>query len=56
MALAPYLSHAPQALLARMILIENSSHLWNVDLFSLMEKRGYRKRLSNSMNSVYIFE
>jgi len=56
MALAPYLAQAPLALLARMILIENSNHLWSVDLFSLMESRGYRKALSNSMNSVYTLQ
>lgn len=54
MAMAPYLKHAPASLLARMILIENSAHLWDVDLFSLMEERGYTRLLSTAMNSVYV--
>ena len=52
-ALAPYLRDAPADLLARNIIIENSQELWSVDLHALMERRGYRLRFRNRMNSVY---
>ncbi len=54
LALGPYLEHAPEALLARTIVIENSQHLWSVDLFAQMEKRGYRRAYLSRMNSVFV--
>jgi FkbM family methyltransferase len=52
-ALAPYLSNAPDSRLARVIIIENSAELWSCDLFAMMEGRGYKLRFRNRMNSVY---
>lgn len=52
-ALAPYLENAPDALLARTIVIENSESLWNCDLFGMMERRGYALRFRTKMNSVF---
>lgn len=52
-ALAPYLNNAPESLLARVIIIENSPELWSYDLFALMEARGYKVKFRNRMNSVY---
>lgn len=54
LALCPYLKQAPEALLAHTIFIENSQHLWSVDLFEQMEKRGYRRVYASRMNSVFV--
>lgn len=53
MALAPYLDDAPDALLAKTIIIENSEALWGCDLFGKMERRGYTLRFRTKMNSVF---
>lgn len=53
MALMPYLKAAPRALLARLIIIENSQHLWKNDLFSQFEQVGYQRVFHNRSNSVY---
>lgn len=52
-ALAPYLESAPDGLLARSVIIENSQALWGRDLDALFRQRGYRLRFRNRMNSVY---
>jgi FkbM family methyltransferase len=39
--LAPFLRDAPQALLPRLILIEDTRGFWGVDLFALLAGRGY---------------
>lgn len=52
-ALAPYLRNAPQSLLATLVIIENSEHLWQEDVFALLKQRGYQRILRNRMNSVF---
>jgi FkbM family methyltransferase len=39
--LAPFLRDAPQALLPRLILIEDTRGFWGVDLFAQLAARGY---------------
>jgi len=39
--LAPFLRDAPQSLLPRLILIEDTRGFWGVDLFALLAGRGY---------------
>ena len=39
--LAPFLRDAPQSLLPRLILIEDTRGFWSVDLFALLAGRGY---------------
>ena len=39
--LAPFLREAPQSLLPRLILIEDTRGMWGVDLFALLAGRGY---------------
>jgi FkbM family methyltransferase len=41
LVLAPFLRDAPRSLLPRLILIEDTRGVWNVDLFALMAERGY---------------
>ncbi|MBC54862.1 MAG: hypothetical protein CMQ34_13625 [Gammaproteobacteria bacterium] len=53
-AMAPYLREAPDALLASMVIIENSPHLWREDIFALLKQRGYQRILQNRMNSVFV--
>lgn len=53
-AMAPYLREAPGALLARLVIIENSPHLWCEDIFALLKQRGYQRILQNRMNSVFL--
>lgn len=53
-AMAPYLREAPATLLAKLIIIENSPHLWREDIFALLKQRGYQRILQNRMNSVFL--
>ncbi len=53
-AMAPYLREAPDTLLAKLIIIENSPHLWDEDIFALLIQRGYQRILHNRMNSVFL--
>lgn len=53
-AMAPYLENAPDTLLARLVIIENSQHLWQQDVFALLKQRGYQRILHNRMNSVFV--
>lgn len=39
--LAPFLRDAPQSLLPRLILIEDTRGFWSIDLFALLAARGY---------------
>lgn len=39
--LTPFLRDAPQSLLPRLILIEDTRGFWNIDLFALLAGRGY---------------
>lgn len=52
-AMAPYLRTAPESLLAKLVIIENSQHLWQEDIFVLLKQRGYQRILRNRMNSVF---
>jgi FkbM family methyltransferase len=52
-AMAPYLAQAPDELLARLVIIENSQHLWQQDVFELLKQRGYQRILHNRMNSAF---
>lgn len=52
-AMAPYLESAPDDLLATLVIIENSQHLWQQDVFALLKQRGYQRILHNRMNSVF---
>lgn len=53
-AMGPYLRNAPDALLARLVIIENSPQLWQEDIFALLKQRGYQRILHNRMNSAFI--
>lgn len=55
-AMGPYLRHAPDALLARVVIIENSPELWQEDIFALLKQRGYQRILHNRMNSAFILQ
>jgi len=52
-AMAPYLKNARDDQLARLVIIENSQHLWKEDVFALLLQRGYQRILHNRMNSVF---
>lgn len=52
-AMAPYLREAPDHLLAGIVIIENSEHLWQIDVFALLKARGYERILCTRMNSVF---
>ncbi len=53
-AMAPYLRNAPDTLLAGMVIIENSPHLWSEDVFALLKQRGYQLKLQTRLNSVFM--
>jgi FkbM family methyltransferase len=48
--LAPFLRDAPQSLLPRLILIEDTRGFWGVDLFALLAARGYTEQERNRQN------
>lgn len=52
-ALSPFLEKAPESLLPKHILIENSEHQWKMDLFGLIQEKGYRLVFKNRLNSVF---
>ncbi|WP_024461267.1 FkbM family methyltransferase [Marinimicrobium sp. LS-A18] len=56
LALAPYLESAPDSLLAKHIFIENSQHIWSIDLFERLERRGYRRIFASRLNSIFALE
>ena len=51
-ALMPFLEKAPDSLLPGILLIENSAHLWERDVFGRAAERGYTKVFRNRMNTV----
>lgn len=53
LALAPYLDSASDESLPHCIVMENSQHLWKLDLVGLLKKRGYRAAITTRMNTVY---
>src|SRR6266550_1322330 len=48
--LAPFLRDAPQTLLPRLILIEDTRGMWSVDLFALLAARGYTEQERSRQN------
>jgi FkbM family methyltransferase len=48
--LAPFLHDAPASLLPRLILIEDTRGMWNVDLFALLAARGYTVQARSRQN------
>src|SRR4051794_7117631 len=48
--LAPFLRDAPQSLLPRLILIEDTRGMWGVDLFALLAARGYTEQERSRQN------
>src|SRR5215213_9646408 len=48
--LAPFLRDAPQSLLPRLILIEDTRGFWSIDLFALLSGRGYTVRERSRQN------
>lgn len=51
-ALAPFIGSADDSLLPGLIIIENSDHLWSVDLFGMLLEKGYRRIVKTRLNSV----
>jgi FkbM family methyltransferase len=48
--LAPFLRDAPQTLLPRLILIEDTRGFWSVDLFALLQSHGYTEQERSRQN------
>lgn len=53
-ALMPFFKQAPDSLLPRVLLVENSEHLWEQDLFGMIEKRGYKRLFQNRLNTLFL--
>lgn len=53
LALAPFLQTAPQALLPRLVLIEDRPQDWSVDLYALMRDRGYAIATRSRQNAIF---
>lgn len=53
MALMPYLERAPRSLLAHLVIVESSEHLWSRDLFGKFADLGYRRVFQDKSNSVF---
>ena len=53
LALVPFLESAADDQLPRLLIVENSEHLWTRDLVGALGARGYTVRLRTRMNSVY---
>jgi FkbM family methyltransferase len=53
LALAPFLARANDERLPRVLIVENSDHLWKSDLRAAITARGYRPLLRSRLNSVY---
>lgn len=52
-AMVPFLEGAPDALLPRVIVMENSQEQWTRDLPGALDRRGYTLAMRSRMNSVY---
>src|ERR1043165_3957632 len=48
--LAPFLREAPQSLLPRLLLIEDTRGFWKIDLFALLAARGYTEQERSRQN------
>jgi FkbM family methyltransferase len=53
LALAPFLREAPDALLPRLVLIEDRTDDWTVDLYALLRERGYAVSSRSKHNVVF---
>jgi FkbM family methyltransferase len=53
LVLVPFLSGAPQALLPRLIVIEDHSQSWPVDLYALFKTLGYREAARSRVNRLF---
>jgi FkbM family methyltransferase len=53
LALAPFLREAPDALLPRLVLIEDRPDDWTVDLYALLRERGYAVSSRSKHNVVF---
>jgi FkbM family methyltransferase len=53
LALAPFLRTAPPGLLPGLVLIEDRPGDWSVDLYALMQERGYTVTSRNRQNAVF---
>ncbi len=53
-ALLPFLDECSAPQLPDAIFIENSEHLWTMDLFSKIRSKGYSRKIHNRMNSVFV--
>lgn len=51
-ALVPFIKQAPDDLLPKLILIENSEDKWSQDLFGLLFEKGYERIIKTRLNSV----
>jgi Methyltransferase FkbM domain len=51
LALAPFLNTAPQMLLPRLVIIEDRQ--WPVDLYGMLERRGYVKHVDAGQNLIF---
>jgi FkbM family methyltransferase len=52
-ALVPFLQTAPPGLLPRLVLIEDRPQDWLIDIYALMQERGYRIAVRNRQNAVF---
>lgn len=52
-ALMPFLADAPEPLLPKLLIIENSENRWTSDVHGALKKRGYTESYRGKMNSVY---
>lgn len=55
LALTPFLNSAPDSLMPRLLIIENSESQWRTDLFQAIKSRGYTLVDRNKMNSMFRF-
>lgn len=53
MVLIPYLTEAPDGKLPTCLIVENSEHLWQLDLVGELNRRGYKVQMRSRLNTVY---
>jgi FkbM family methyltransferase len=53
LALGDFLDHAPDSLLPRCLVIENSDHLWKRNLREMLALQGYREILRTRLNTAF---
>lgn len=56
LALTPFFDSAPDSLLPRLLIVENSEHQWKTDLFQTIRSRGYSLAQRSKMNSVFTID